>query len=110
MYERSEYMNKKILFLNIFVSLSIILTGCWNAMELNALGITLVLGGVDFENDKIILTAEVIEPAPAKEKKAPLRRGGCCYLCARNWGDNIFDAFRDITLNLIEDCILLITK
>ena len=63
-------MRKKILFINILVTIAIALTGCWNAMELNALGITLVLG-LDFENDKVIVTAEIIEPVPAKEKSVP---------------------------------------
>lgn len=88
-------MRKKILFINILVTIAIALTGCWNAMELNALGITLVLG-LDFENDKVIVTAEIIEPVPAKEKSVLGKGSAVTYV--QGIGDNIFDAFRDITL------------
>lgn len=80
-------MKKKILFINIIVVIAVALTGCWNAMELNTLGINLVLG-LDFENGKVIVTAEIIEPVPAKEKKVPWRRL-CCYICSRHWGQYI---------------------
>lgn len=88
-------MAKKILFLNIIIIMSIFLTACWNAMELNALGITLVIG-LDFEDDKVLLTAEIIEPVPAKEK-ASMKRGSIVTY-VQGTGDNVFDAFRDITL------------
>ncbi len=88
-------MKKKILFINIIVVIAVALTGCWNAMELNTLGINLVLG-LDFENGKVIVTAEIIEPVPAKEKSAMERGSAVTYV--QGIGDNIFDAFRNITL------------
>lgn len=64
-------------------------------MELNALGIAFVMG-LDFENDKVLLTAEVIEPVPAKEKTSIGKGTAVTYV--QGIGDNLFDAFRDITL------------
>ncbi len=88
-------MKKRIMILNIFVIMVFILTGCWNSRELNALGIALVMG-IDLENDKILLTAEVIEPVPAKMQSSMERGSSVRYVQGR--GENIFEAFRDITL------------
>ncbi|NMA85929.1 MAG: Ger(x)C family spore germination protein [Tissierellia bacterium] len=88
-------MTKKILFLNIIIIMATFLTGCWNAMELNTLGITLAMG-LDFEDNKVLLTAEIIEPVPAKEK--PSMKRGSIVTYVQGIGENIFDAFRDITL------------
>ena len=88
-------MVKKVLLLNIFVIIALVITGCWNARELNALGIALIMG-IDFENDKVLLTAEVIEPVPAKQKSSMGKGTAVTYV--QGIGDNIFDAFRDITL------------
>lgn len=86
---------KKIAFFNILFIMIFLLTGCWNAMELNNLGITLLMG-LDFEDDKVLLTAEIIEPVPAREKPSMAKGSAVTYVQGR--GDNIFDAFRDITL------------
>ncbi len=88
-------MKKKIILLNILIIMVFILTGCWNARELNTLGIALVMG-IDLENDKILLTAEVIEPVPAKMQSSMERGSAVRYVQGR--GENIFEAFRDITL------------
>ena len=53
------------MLLFMLILMTIIQTGCWNARELNTLGITLVMG-IDVEGDDILLTAEIIEPTPAK--------------------------------------------
>ena len=88
-------MRKRILLINMLIIIAFVLTGCWNAMELNSLGITLVLG-LDFENGKVLVTAEVIKPVPAKEKS---RMGkGTAVTYVQGTGDNLFEAFRDITL------------
>lgn len=88
-------LKKKVLLLIIIVIIALVITGCWNAMELNALGITLVMG-LDFEKGKVLLTAEIIEPIPAKEKSSVGKDTAVKYV--QGIGDNIFDAFRDITL------------
>ncbi|NMB27629.1 MAG: Ger(x)C family spore germination protein [Tissierellia bacterium] len=88
-------MIKKVLLLNIIIMVALVLIGCWNARELNALGIALIMG-LDFENDKVLLTAEVIEPVPAREKSSMGKGTTVTYV--QGIGDNLFDAFRDITL------------
>ncbi len=86
---------KKALLLNIFIIITLILSGCWNSMELNTIGIALVLG-LDIEDGKVVLTAEVINPIPAKEKSSIERDYIVRYV--QGVGNNIFEAFRDITL------------
>lgn len=88
-------MARKILFINIIIFIALVITGCWNAMELNALGITLIMG-FDFEDGKVLLTAEIIEPMPAREKSSMEKGTAAKYV--QGIGDNLFDAFRDITL------------
>lgn len=88
-------MRKKIILLYILVIMIFILTGCWNARELNSLGIALVIG-IDLEGDKILLTAEIIEPVPAKMQSSMEKGSTVRYVQGR--GENIFEAFRDITL------------
>ena len=88
-------MIKKAFLLNIFIIMALILAGCWNARELNALGIALIMG-LDIENDKVLLTAEVIEPVPAKQKVSIEKASSVRYV--QGIGNNIYEAFRDITL------------
>lgn len=88
-------MSKKVLLLFILILMTIIQTGCWNARELNTLGIALVMG-IDLEGDDILLTAEIIEPTPAKVETSKDKSEAVRYVQGR--GSNMYEAFRDITL------------
>lgn len=88
-------MSKKVLLLFILILMTIIQTGCWNARELNTLGIALVMG-IDVEGDDILLTAEIIEPTPAKVETSKDKSEAVRYVQGR--GSNMYEAFRDITL------------
>lgn len=56
---------KKMVLLSLFI-LSLLLTGCWNARELNELGLTLVVG-LDLVDDKVLITAEVVNPTYSQQ-------------------------------------------
>lgn len=88
-------MTKKIMLFYIFILIVLFLTGCWDSRELNTLGIVLVIG-IDREGDQVLLTAEVIEPMPAKTKSGMEKGTSVKYV--QGIGDNIFQAFRNITL------------
>ena len=83
------------MLLIILILMTIIQTGCWNARELNALGIALVMG-IDVEGEDILLTAEIIEPTPAKTETSKNKSEAVRYVQGR--GLNMYEAFRDITL------------
>lgn len=89
-------MEKKIIFISLFFILTIFLTGCWNARELSELGISLLMA-VDIEGDKILLTAEVVDPTYTQESAGAVEQGSTVKY-VQGTGNNIFEAFRDITL------------
>lgn len=82
---------KKTLIILTIVFVSIIFTGCWNYREINEMGI---VAGVaidkDLENNKYILTTEIIETYSSGEKNA---LGSKIYVTN---GETIFNAVRNI--------------
>ncbi|GMG96998.1 Ger(x)C family spore germination protein [Tepidimicrobium xylanilyticum] len=87
-------MSRKIACV-LFLIFIILLTGCWNARELNELGISLVMG-LDIEDDKILVTLEVVDPSYAQKSSGGKEGGPVKYV--QGVGNTIFEAFRDITL------------
>jgi len=53
-------MKKKIIILILYIICIFILTGCFDAKELDQLGISLVVG-LDLVDDKVMYTAEIID-------------------------------------------------
>lgn len=88
-------MYRKAALLIVLIIFLFAQTGCWNARELNTLGIALVLG-IDFEGEDVLITAEIIEPIPAKMESSMEKGSSVSYVQGR--GGNLFEAFRDITL------------
>ncbi len=95
MYERSDRMKKKFILLSFILCLTLIITGCWNSRELNTLGIATVIG-IDWEDEKILVTIEVINPRPVKAMLEAKPADLVLYVQGR--GDTIFDALRNISL------------
>lgn len=83
-------------FIFILINLlTIFLLGCWDAMELDELGITLIMG-FDVEDEKVLLTAEVIQPVSTQNENGSGNKSSVKYI--QGTGNNIFEAYRDITL------------
>lgn len=85
---------KMIIIINIFI-ITILFTSCLNvgSREVNDMGIVLATA-VDMEGQKILLTLEVIIPAPKTSQ--PGSKTTVVYVQSR--GDTIFDALRNATL------------
>ena len=88
-------MRKKIVFIILYIVLEIFLTGCCNARELEELGISLLIS-LDIENDKVLLTGEVVDPSYTQSDGTSTEGSSVKYV--QGTGNNIHEAFRDITL------------
>lgn len=88
-------MKKKANTLILLIILIVFLSGCWDATELDKLGISLIMG-FDIENDKVLITAEVINPISSQDTASDGKNTSVKY--TQGTGNNIFEAFRDITL------------
>lgn len=80
----------------IFYMIAIIsLTGCFDANELDELGISLILG-FDVVEDKLLITAEVVDPQYSSSSSDTGEGSTVKYV--QGIGNTVFEAFRDITL------------
>lgn len=71
------------------------LTGCFDANELDELGISLILG-FDVVEDKLLITAEVVDPQYSSSSSDTGEGSTVKYV--QGIGNTVFEAFRDITL------------
>jgi spore germination protein KC len=88
-------MRKKMILLILFILLAILLTGCWDARELNELGISMIMG-FDIEDEKVLLTVEVIQPMGPGGQDGNGNNLSVKYV--QGTGNNILEALRDIIL------------
>ena len=89
-------MRRVIFFIIIAIIFLAVLTGCWSARELEQLGVSLIMG-IDVEDERILLTVEVVDPIHMQKSGSETDSGNSVkYVQGR--GNNIFEAFRDITL------------
>ncbi len=84
---------KKTIFLVILITISMLATSCGGSRELDDLGIVTAIA-LDIENEKIILTNEVIIP-PATQPGSPLENK---VMYIQSTGDTIAEAYRNATL------------
>lgn len=87
-------MNKKIILTIIFISIVIILVGCWNYKEIN--DVSIVTGiAIDYDADKdlYIITTEIIKTAGSTQEE---RMSGTTFVSK---GASIFDAIRNMIIN-----------
>lgn len=89
-------MKKRIFLPLLFIILIVFLTGCWNSRELNELGISLLIA-LDIEDDKVLLTAEIVDIHNIQESSGfEDSEGSIKYV--QGIGNNILEAFRDLVL------------
>lgn len=86
-------MIKKVISVIILTLVSIICTSCVGIRELDELGIVTAIA-LDMENEKIILTNEVVIPS-ATESDSPIEDK---VIYVQSEGDTIFEAYRNATL------------
>lgn len=87
-------MKGKIILLGIYILSIIILTGCFDATELDEIAIALVLG-IDLEDDKILVTAEAIDLQYSSDSSGG---GNVSVKYVQGTGKTVIEALRDITL------------
>jgi len=89
-------MRQKIVVLIVYlVILNLLLNGCYNAQELDKLGISLVMG-FDIVDGKILITAEVVDPSYSSN--AINTEQGSTVKYVQGVGNTLFEALADITL------------
>ncbi|MBZ2175547.1 Ger(x)C family spore germination protein [Schnuerera sp. xch1] len=88
-------MRNKVILLIACSILMAFLAGCFDARELDDLGISLVIG-VDLQDNRILVTAEVVDPSVSAQENEVGSDGSVKYV--QGTGGNIFEALRDITL------------
>lgn len=88
-------MKRKIIILIACVMCTIILTGCFDAKELDELAISLVMG-LDLEDDKVLYTAEVIDLQYSSEGSGSV--GDVSVKYVQGTGNTVYEALRDIPL------------
>lgn len=88
-------MRNKIAISLFYIIVCICLTGCYNARELDQLGISLIMG-IDIEDGKILLTAEIVDPAYTTESSSTIQGSSVKYV--QGSGNTVLEALRDITL------------
>lgn len=89
----SKMMNKKIISIIMVLIISMLVTSCAGPTELDELGMLISLG-IDIENEKILLTSEIMVPKGATSDVT----GEPTVVFVQSTGDTIFDAFRNATL------------
>lgn len=72
-------LSKKILIVIITSTITILMTSCTGGRELNTLGIV-VSTGFDFEDGKVILTNEVINPAKGPSSENSTTQGNTLFI------------------------------
>lgn len=88
-------MKKKIIILILYIICIFILTGCFDAKELDQLGISLVVG-LDLVDDKVMYTAEIIDLRYSSEGSGSISDVSVTYV--QGVGNTVHEAIRDIPL------------
>ncbi|WP_435923590.1 Ger(x)C family spore germination protein [Paenibacillus sp. DYY-L-2] len=78
----------------LFLTVSLMLTGCWNRRELNDLAIA-VAAGVDNVDNRYRLTVQVVVPGQVASKQTGANRSPATLFTSE--GDTIFEAARRMT-------------
>ncbi|NLX63132.1 MAG: Ger(x)C family spore germination protein [Tissierellia bacterium] len=87
-------MKAKITLLCIYMLSISLLTACFDATELDELAIALLIG-IDLEDDKILITAEVINLQYSSDSSSS---GNVSVKYVQGTGNTVLEALRDITL------------
>ena len=85
--------NKKTILIIMVLIISILVASCAGPRELDELGILVALG-IDIENEKIIVTCEIVKPKGSTSGVS----GEPTFVYTQSTGDTIFEALRNVTL------------
>lgn len=86
-------MKQKPILLCVLMSFIILLTGCWNARELNSLSIATAIG-IDKSKDEYLVTIQLMNPGEMIGEKTTTRAPVTTYQIT---GKNVFEAVRKLT-------------
>ncbi|MDR7071571.1 Ger(x)C family spore germination protein [Fictibacillus barbaricus] len=84
----------KKLILLFLLTLSPLLSGCWNNRELEELGLAVAMG-IDKEDGKYVVTVQLVNPSSIASKQMDTTRAP--VVTYQEKGDTIFDAIRRLT-------------
>ncbi|MGM7701556.1 Ger(x)C family spore germination protein [Pseudalkalibacillus sp. Hm43] len=84
----------KLRLIVVYISL-LILSGCWNSRELNEIGIAVGLGIDKTEDDQVLLTVQLVNPAEISTKQSGGSRAP--IVTYQEKGDSLFEALRRMT-------------
>lgn len=79
----------------LFFILVLILSGCWNSRELNEIGIAVGLGIDKTEDDQVLVTVQLVNPAEISTKQSG--GGRAPIVTYQEKGDTVFEALRRMT-------------
>lgn len=88
-------LKKKLALLTYWILIMITVTSCAGRRELDEIGIVVSIG-MDIEDEKIILTMEVVNPAAAKATAGMPAQKSTVFV--QGVGDTVFEAGRNTTL------------
>lgn len=90
---------KRILIIGIYlITTSIVLTSCAETRELQTLAIVTATG-IDLEDDKIIITCEIVDPTSNNSSLGNLSPSQRDIIFVQGVGETVFEAIRNITLH-----------
>lgn len=98
MKKKKENMVRKIVAVLIFIIIMLSSTACWNRRELDALAVVMGVG-IDKaqEQEKVLLTAQIIKPAEISTPGGGGGSGEKAYLNITNTGETVFQTLRRFT-------------
>lgn len=92
-------MKKRILSTILCLLLILVLSGCWNRRELDAISVVQAMGIDKLENGQISLTYQILKPSGVKGSSASGEKGGGgkSVWVVTTTGQTVFDAIRNAT-------------
>lgn len=88
-------MKKRVVLLVLWIMIIITVTSCTERRELDDLGIVISMG-LDIEDEKVIMTLEVINPTSSKLAAGMPTQKSSIFI--QGVGDTVFEAGRNLTL------------
>ena len=92
-------MKKRILIYILCLLLPLLLSGCWNRRELDAISVVEAIGIDRLENGQVSLTYQILRPSGVKGSSSSGEKGGggkSVWLVTAT-GETVFDAIRNAT-------------
>lgn len=92
-------MKKHLLSYILCLLLTLLLSGCWNRRELDAISVVEAIGIDKLENGQISLTYQILRPSGVKGTSSGGEKGGGgkSFWVVTTTGETVFDAIRNAT-------------